>query len=172
MVYVFGKAITDETLRAKPEYQGKAITLNDRAREALIMKNSEDRDVMVRQQVEKLMEKVGVRVFTVCLIYNATGDTLTLVTYRDWSGHIGFTPYPPKIENGQFGVFLHVGDVDTSDASSVGAVVYRGKKMAGEDCDWMQAWTNKKSNRLILRSVKLTTGRLVMTESGTLSIIK
>ncbi|GMJ14225.1 hypothetical protein HRI_005091700 [Hibiscus trionum] len=44
--------------------------------------------------------------------------------------------------NGQWGVFLHVGD------ESAGAVVYRGKNKDGQDCDWMQAWRNTmKSNK-------------------------
>ena len=150
MVYVFGKAITNETLQAMTEYQGKTTTLKERAGVAMMMKNSEDKDVQVRQQVEKLMEKAGGREATICLIYNATGDTLTLVTYHDWSGQIGFTPYPPKIENGQWGVFLHVRNTATSDASSVGAVVYRGRNGAGEIRDWMQAWKNKKPNKVTL----------------------
>ncbi|XWS73933.1 hypothetical protein CRYUN_Cryun02cG0171800 [Craigia yunnanensis] len=147
MVYVFGKAITNETLNRMEEYYGKTTTLKERAGVAMMMKNSEDKDVQVRQQVEKLMEKTGGREATICLIYNATGDTLTLVTYHDWSGQIGFTPYPPKIENGQWGVFLHVRNAATSDASSVGAVVYRGRNVAGEIRDWMQAWKNKKPNK-------------------------
>ncbi|XVF05200.1 hypothetical protein REPUB_Repub05bG0151400 [Reevesia pubescens] len=147
MVYVFGKPITDETLKAMVEYHGKTITLEDKARVALMMKNSQDEDVKVRQQVEKLMEKEGAGVTTVCLIYNATGDTLTLVSHHDWSGQIGFTPYPPRIENGQWGMFLHVNDSAKSDAASAGAVVYRGKNRNGKDRDWMQAWINKKPNK-------------------------
>ncbi|GMJ14226.1 hypothetical protein HRI_005091800 [Hibiscus trionum] len=102
MAYVFGNAVTDATLRAMPEFQGKKIALQDKARVALTRKHSEDKDVLVRQQVEKLTANaVHNERTTICLVYNATGETLTLVTYQDWRGHVGSTPYPPLIGNGQ-----------------------------------------------------------------------
>ncbi|KAK8575917.1 hypothetical protein V6N13_032771 [Hibiscus sabdariffa] len=93
MAYVFGNAITDATLRAMPEFQGKKTTLQDKARVALTLKHSDGKDVTVREQVQNLT--AGGERTTICLIYNATGDTLTLVSYQDWSGRVGSSPYPP-----------------------------------------------------------------------------
>uniref|UniRef100_A0A8R7V9X7 Uncharacterized protein n=1 Tax=Triticum urartu TaxID=4572 RepID=A0A8R7V9X7_TRIUA len=73
-----------------------------------------------------------------CLIYNATGATLSLATYSDWHGHIYDTPYPSDIQNGQWGAFLHVHPRGAA-AGSAGAVVYRTKLPSGDDgsCDWL-----------------------------------
>ncbi|KAL4369385.1 hypothetical protein GQ457_05G035340 [Hibiscus cannabinus] len=146
MAYVFGNAVTDATLRAMPEFQGKKTTLQDKARVALTLKHSDGKDVAVREQVQNLT--AGGERTTICLIYNATGDTLTLVNYQDWIGHVGSSPYPPLIGNGQWGVFLHVGD-ESAAYSSAGAVFYRGKNKDGQDRDWMQAWSNtRKANKV------------------------
>ncbi|XVF69143.1 hypothetical protein PTKIN_Ptkin11bG0057200 [Pterospermum kingtungense] len=143
MECAIGDPITDETLQEMKEYKGKSITLKERARVALKMKSS--RQVQLRKLVEKLKEQAGGVGGTVCLIYNATGDDLNLITSRDWSGQFGFAPYPPIIENGQWGFFFH----EKEGNSSIGAVVYRGKTAAGEERDWMQAWRNQKPNKVI-----------------------
>ncbi|XP_060674531.1 23 kDa jasmonate-induced protein-like [Ziziphus jujuba] len=138
---VFGNPITTKTLEQMPEYIGKKITRTDRAHVAMNMKNAEGKDVKAREFVEDLKEKWGNGVSTLCVIYNATGDTIRHVGSNDWYGHIGDSPYPSEIANGQWGAFLHV---KTSGASSgsVAATVYRGLNEAGQVCDWMLSWYN------------------------------
>ncbi|KAK1295885.1 hypothetical protein QJS10_CPB15g02099 [Acorus calamus] len=138
---VFGNPITNSTLEGMPEYNGKTITRKDRAHVALNMKNAADKDVNARQYVENLKARWGTGVSTLCLLYNATGDTVTFVTSHDWHGHIGPAPYPTEIANGQWGGFLHVKTSGTATGSSA-AVVYHGKNGAGNGCDWMASWSN------------------------------
>ncbi|CAK9326820.1 unnamed protein product [Citrullus colocynthis] len=138
---VFGNPITNQTLEAMPEYEGKTITRRDRAHVALNMKNAEDKDKNAREYVENLKKRWGTGVSTLCLIYNATGDTITYVCEHDWHGHIGPGPYPIEIANGQWGGFLHVKTSGTATGSSA-AVVYRGLNNDGVHCDWMAAWSN------------------------------
>ncbi|KAK1296272.1 hypothetical protein QJS10_CPB15g02102 [Acorus calamus] len=138
---VFGNPITNSTLEGMPEYMDKPITRMDRARVALNMKNAAEKDVNARQYVENLKARWGTGVSTLCLLYNATGDTVTLVTSHDWHGHIGPAPYPTAIANGQWGGFLHVKTSGTATGSSA-CVVYRGKNGVGDGCDWMLAWSN------------------------------
>nr|XP_048318976.1 23 kDa jasmonate-induced protein-like [Ziziphus jujuba var. spinosa] len=140
---VFGNPVTDETLEGLPRYDGKQIGPIDRARVALNWKNAEGKDVRALQHAENLMEKCGVDVATLCLIYNATGGTVEYSGHKDWEGHLGAAPYPIMIENGQWGVFLHLQNPG-SDAGCVGAVVYRGTNAENEDCDWMLAWRLRK----------------------------
>lgn len=63
------------------------------------------------------------------------------VTDHSWHGHIGPGPYPTRIENGQWGGFLHVKTSGTATGSSA-AVVYRGVNNNDQHCDWMAAWSN------------------------------
>ncbi|XP_072973032.1 23 kDa jasmonate-induced protein-like [Typha angustifolia] len=144
---VFGTPITTKTLERMSEYIGKTITRKDRAKVALDMKNAESKDVNARQFVEQLKERYGNGVATLCVIYNATGDPLTYITSHDYFGHIWHSPYPYKIENGQWGAFLH-GKVAGATSGSNATVVYRGMNQAGNHCDWMLAWDNP-WNRII-----------------------
>ncbi|CAL5324157.1 unnamed protein product [Camellia sinensis] len=137
---VFGIPITDATLRVIPEYERRAR--KDRAHVALEMKKAENKDVIAREYVENLKRQWGTGVSTLCLVYNATGGTVTFVTHHDYWGHIGeAAPYPVEIANGQWGAFLHVKTTGTATGSTA-AVVYRGKNEDGADCDWMFAWSN------------------------------
>ncbi|KAA0038316.1 23 kDa jasmonate-induced protein-like [Cucumis melo var. makuwa] len=138
---VFGNPITNSTLQAMPEYEGKTITRRDRAYVAFNMKNAQNKDRSARDHVEKLREEWGHGVATLCLIYNATGDTITFVCEHSWHGHIGSGPYPSEIANGQWGAFLHV-KTAVVPSGSAGACVYRGLNNYGEVCDWMVAWSN------------------------------
>lgn len=140
-VNVFGTPITDLTLKGMSEYIGKKITRRDRAYVALKMKNSQEKDVNAQKYVENLKRQWGVGVSTLCLVYNATGDTITYVSSVDWYGHIGPSPYPVKIENGQWGAFLHVKNSGQA-TGSCAAVVYRGLNGDGDGCDWMFGWAN------------------------------
>ncbi|CAK9327853.1 unnamed protein product [Citrullus colocynthis] len=60
-----------------PEYEGRTITRRDRAHVAFNMKNAEDKDRNAREYVENLKKRWGTGVSALCLIYNATGDTIT-----------------------------------------------------------------------------------------------
>ncbi|XP_052205204.1 23 kDa jasmonate-induced protein-like [Diospyros lotus] len=138
---VFGKPITDKTLRGMEEYENYTVTHWDRARVALEEKNEGDKDTKARQYVEKLRQEWGNRACTLCLIYNATGGNVVLVTTHDIYGRIGHAPYPIMIENGQWGAFLH-GRTPQEYPGSSAAVVYRGKNKEELPCDWMLAWSN------------------------------
>ncbi|GMJ01933.1 hypothetical protein HRI_003862500 [Hibiscus trionum] len=85
MAYVFGNAITDAILHAMPEFQGKKITLQDKYRVSLRLKHVEDKDVMVRQQVEKLLEKAvdsGWGVFVHIGNQTSSNSLTRVVVYR------------------------------------------------------------------------------------------
>ena len=138
---VFGNPITNSTLQAMPDYEGKVITRRDRAYVALNMKNAQGKDKDAQDYVEKLREEWGSGVATLCLIYNATGDTIKFVCEYSWHGHIGPSPYPSEIENGQWGAFLHV-KTAVVPSGSAASCVYRGQNNNGQLCDWMVAWSN------------------------------
>ncbi|XP_038880403.1 23 kDa jasmonate-induced protein-like [Benincasa hispida] len=138
---VFGNPITNSTLEAMPEYEGKTITRQDRAHVALNMKNAQGKDKAAQDYVENLRIKWGDGVATLCVVYNATGDTIKFVCEYSWHGHIGSSPYPYEIANGQWGAFLHV-KTAYGMAGSAGAVVYRGLNNFDTSCDWMVAWSN------------------------------
>ncbi|KAH7515064.1 hypothetical protein FEM48_Zijuj11G0156400 [Ziziphus jujuba var. spinosa] len=99
---VFGNPITNQTLEAMPKYQGKETTAVHKAYEAPIMKNIDNEDVNARKFVESLKPKYNVVVTTTCLICIATGKRLTFVGSNDWQGHVGDSPYPLLLENGQW----------------------------------------------------------------------
>ncbi|ONK72092.1 uncharacterized protein A4U43_C04F15630 [Asparagus officinalis] len=138
---VFGNPITDETLKAMTKYIGKKITRCDRAHEALNMIYAESKNVNALQFAEKLKEQYGNGVSTLCVVYNATGDPITLISTHDWHGHLWKAPVPQALANGQWGAFLHVHPTLGMTGSSA-AVVYRGKNDAGEYQDFMLSWVN------------------------------
>nr|XP_043615399.1 23 kDa jasmonate-induced protein-like [Erigeron canadensis] len=76
---------------------------------------------------------------TLCLLYNATGETLAYMTSRNWCGDIGPSPYPTIILNGQWGAYLHTKTGKTSGCAA--AVVYRGKYSDNAFCDYMITWS-------------------------------
>ncbi|XP_015866550.3 23 kDa jasmonate-induced protein [Ziziphus jujuba] len=85
---VFGIPITNQTLEAMPKHQGKEITATDRAYEALIMKNADNKDVNARKFVESLKPK-----------YSA-GAFLHVHNIPSFAGSIGATIYRGQDENG------------------------------------------------------------------------
>ncbi|CAL5093511.1 unnamed protein product [Urochloa decumbens] len=133
---VFGTPITVETLQA---IGLTAPTQKDVADYAMKMMNAGGKDTNAQNFVDNLKKKCGDAYSTECLIYNATGTTLYLDTYHDWHGHIYTSPYPPVIQNGQWGAYLHVCGFLVG---SAGAVVYRSKVPSGGDlCDWLFSWS-------------------------------
>ncbi|KAH7533573.1 hypothetical protein FEM48_Zijuj04G0145700 [Ziziphus jujuba var. spinosa] len=150
---VFGNPITNETLKAMPEYANKeTITGEDRAQVALNL-----RDNVVKFAEELLEQSFGPGdVKTIGIIYNATGHTLKYTFNHDWCGHVDKS-YPKEIENGQFATFLHVGDhpkgfaLCTSPKESIGAVAYFANNgLRGGFCNWIFAWYNveNKENKI------------------------
>uniref|UniRef100_A0ACD5VKA7 Uncharacterized protein n=1 Tax=Avena sativa TaxID=4498 RepID=A0ACD5VKA7_AVESA len=99
------------------------------------MINASGKDLDAQKFVDNLKDRYGNGISTKCLIYNATGKTLSLQTYNDWTGHIYDSPYPSDILNGQWGAFLHVHPAGSL-VGSFGAVVYR---ITGV-CDLMFGW--------------------------------
>ncbi|KAG2440984.1 hypothetical protein HXX76_003837 [Chlamydomonas incerta] len=139
---VFGIPIDDEYLSSLPEYSDKKeISQLDRAKEALRLKNSQEKDTDVQRYLDNLKAEYGNGVSTKVAFYNATGATLELVTTKDWHGHIGQSPVPLTVYNGQWAGFLHV-KTGGAAVGSTGAVVYRGLGLDGNNHDWMFIWSN------------------------------
>ncbi|KAH7510827.1 hypothetical protein FEM48_ZijujUnG0081400 [Ziziphus jujuba var. spinosa] len=139
---VFSNPIRNQTLKAMPEYQDKeVITPVDKAYVALMMKDADNKSENARKFVEGLKPKYGAALIsTLRFIYNATGNRLTFVGYRDWEGHIGDSPYPLLLENGQWGAFLHVHH------GSFAATIYCGQDENGDAFDWILSWYNPRND--------------------------
>ncbi|KAA0869744.1 hypothetical protein EYC94_26240, partial [Enterobacter hormaechei] len=139
----FGVPITDETLKAMSRYKGKTITQEDRAREAMRLIHSEDKNLSALNHTLTLKSSYGDGVSTLCLLYNATGDTLEIVDDQkmDWLGGNVYKEEPPRsFDNGQWLAFLHAHP--TSEAYGCEpAWVYRGKNIKGDVRDFMVAWS-------------------------------
>ncbi|XP_057979365.1 23 kDa jasmonate-induced protein-like [Malania oleifera] len=138
---VFGTPITTQTLQDMPEYWGKPITAADRAKVARDRESADGKAVAAKKHVDDLKSQWGTGVSTKCMVYNATGDTVTLVASHDYHGHIGPSPYPLQIANGQWGAFLHVKSTGSATGSSA-CIAYRGKNNAGEEHEWLVGWSN------------------------------
>jgi hypothetical protein len=138
----FGVPITDETLKAMSRYKGKTITQEDRAREAMRLINSEDKNLNALNHALTLKSSYGDGVSTLCLLYNATGDALEIVDdqKKDWSGYVYKEEPPRSFDNGQWLAFLH----KHPEPQAIGceaARVYRGKNIKGDVRDFLVAWS-------------------------------
>lgn len=138
---VFGEPITEATLMEMPQYTGRMVTRRNLAQVALDRKNFAGKDAEAVKCAEELKNKWGRGTATMCLLYNATGGTITLSDHHDWYGHVASTPYPAELANGQWGVFLHVRPTLLAQGS-VGAVMYRGRNSDESICYWIMAWNN------------------------------
>ncbi|KAL2906709.1 23 kDa jasmonate-induced protein [Bienertia sinuspersici] len=137
---VFGTPVTDAMLRKMPEYQGKnSISQQDRAKVALDKVNAEGKSLDARNLLEKLQTRFGGTdlVSTMCLIYNATGASMTFVIAQDWKGRLCESAYPVIIANGQWGVFLH-GQYygGSSEKCSRAGIVYSALNNEGTEKHW------------------------------------
>ncbi|CAN6270588.1 unnamed protein product [Urochloa humidicola] len=136
---VFGVPISESSVILSEEYK-EPITQKDIADYTMKMINDGGKDSEAQLYVDYLKKRNGPGISAKCLIYNATGTTLNLDTYKDWHGHIYDTPYPAVIQNGQWGAFLHVNT--TLVAGSAGAVVYRSDiPSSTSKCDWLFSWS-------------------------------
>lgn len=98
--------------------------------------------VMLEPTAQSHLTKKKKNCSALCLIYNATGDTLELVENQDWSGYAYKEEPPLSFENGQWLAFLHVYPHAQPHwpSGSEGARVYRGKNINGEVTDFLVAW--------------------------------
>ncbi|KAJ1265839.1 hypothetical protein BS78_08G105000 [Paspalum vaginatum] len=137
----FGEVVDNSKLDELARYAGKPKTQEDRARLAWALITDGDKKGMATRYVDVLKAMYGNGQSTLCLVYNATGDTLHYVASHDWYGYIGSrVGYPAEIGNGQWAAFHHV-HRQGEPSGSVGAVVYRGKKKDGQPQDYMLAWS-------------------------------
>lgn len=133
----FGNPIGDETLEQMSGYRGKKITQQDRAREAMRLIHSEEKNLKALQHALELKSSWGKGASAMVLIYNATGGTLKMEGQMDWNGRTHHDHPPLSFENGQWVSFLHVGGLElTSEA----ARVYRGCNVSGQVRDYVIAW--------------------------------
>lgn len=140
MANCFGDVVDNYKLDTMPRYVGRKKTQEDRAREASLLINEDDKTGKASKYVSDLKAWYGNGVTTLCLIYNQTGDTLRYVADADWFGYMGPTPYPTEIGNGQWASFLHVKKTSASSGSMAG-LVYRGKDRNGCERDLMLGWS-------------------------------
>uniref|UniRef100_A0A7C9DCB8 Uncharacterized protein n=2 Tax=Opuntia streptacantha TaxID=393608 RepID=A0A7C9DCB8_OPUST len=138
----FGTPITDETLKAMPQYIGKDITQEDRAREAMRLIHAEDKNINALSHAVDLKHDYGNGVSTLCLIYNATGGPLQLVDKNDWYGQVYKEEPPRSFDNGQWLAFLHVHPTSQAIGSEA-ARVLRGSTVDGDVRDYMVAWCTR-----------------------------
>ncbi|WOG95425.1 hypothetical protein DCAR_0414744 [Daucus carota subsp. sativus] len=141
MANPFGQLVDDRKLDTMSDYVGKAKTQEDRAREAMRLINEHDKNGKARRYVDGLKTEYGNGATTLCMVYNATGETLYYNTSRDWYGFIGRTPYPFEIGNGQWASFLHVKKTSAASGSEA-ALVFRGKNASGQNRDFCLAWSS------------------------------
>ncbi|XP_021749349.1 23 kDa jasmonate-induced protein-like [Chenopodium quinoa] len=139
MANPFGQVVDDDKLDEMPRYVDEFKSQEDRAREAMNLINEYDKNVKARKYVDGVKSDYGNGASTLCMIYNATGETLYYSTSKDWYGYIGRTPYPFEIGNGQWASFLHVHKTSASSGSEA-AVVFRGKNKSGQSRDFLVAW--------------------------------
>ncbi|XP_057957971.1 23 kDa jasmonate-induced protein-like [Malania oleifera] len=136
---VFGTPITDDYIKGLPGAPND-ITAAVRAQYAMDYINDGSKNVDAQTYVDNLKSQYGNGITCRVVFYNATGGTLSYVTDHDYHGHIGAAPYPLKLQNGQWGAFLHVHPTGAMVGSSA-AAVYGGVNGSGEGRDWMMAWS-------------------------------
>lgn len=146
---VFGTPITDETLatggadmRSPPANDNS--TPVERARTALNAINWGGKRNIALRYVHELKKRYGDGISTLCIVYNATGNYVTLDSSHTWYGYLYKDPYPTILGNGQWGAIMHV-KPDwpniTLDGSSAG-VIYKGQNAEGREHDYLISWSN------------------------------
>ncbi|CAH1430130.1 unnamed protein product [Lactuca virosa] len=133
---IFGEPIGNKTLaqmRLNP-------TRENKARIGYKMMNEGNKYDNALRFVKDLKAQWGNGITCLCMLYNATGETLTYAASRNWFGDIGPSPYPTFILNGQWGAYLHT-KTPRVPSGSQAAVVYRGKYSDNASCDRMITWS-------------------------------
>jgi hypothetical protein len=141
MANCFGEVVDNYKLDQMVRYVGKPKTPEDRAREAWNLMNEDKKNEKAYRYVHGVQAWYDeAELSTLCVVYNATGDTLYYVTDHDWCGNLGRTPYPTEIGNGQWAAFHHM-HPSSLRAGSQAAVMYRAKNRDGIDLDCVLAWS-------------------------------
>nr|XP_043613809.1 23 kDa jasmonate-induced protein-like [Erigeron canadensis] len=133
---IFGEPIRSKAMLEK----GLNPTRENKAQVAYKLMNQGNKYDIALRFVRGLKAQWGNGITALCLLYNATGETLTYTTSRNWFGDIGPSPYPAVILNGQWGAYLHT-KTPKVPSGSVAAVVYRGKYSDNAFCDYMITWS-------------------------------
>ncbi|GKC87727.1 hypothetical protein Tco_1148376 [Tanacetum coccineum] len=107
---VFGKPVTEGTRLERAATARKDPNADNKRDEAI---------AYVRNQ----KAKSGDGVSTLCIFYNATGETLYYDQEHSWYGRV-WDLYPMEVQNGQWGAFLHVKNASTT-SGSMAFVTYR-----------------------------------------------
>ncbi|KAK9063095.1 hypothetical protein SSX86_016965 [Deinandra increscens subsp. villosa] len=135
---VFGTPITKKMMIKR----GLHTTREIRAQVAFDTRNADNKYDNALRFVKDLKDQWGDEISMLCLIYNATGETLTHIKRHNWFGDIGPSPVTKVILNGQWGAYVHP-KVPLVSSGSAGAEVYRGKyrdSVHGAFCDHMISW--------------------------------
>ncbi|XP_047055494.1 23 kDa jasmonate-induced protein-like [Lolium rigidum] len=140
MSNTFGLAITAETVRAMGRYDHKdTIDQVDCAREAMRLIHAEDKNLDALAYAWDLKGMYGNGKTSIVLVYNATGDRLTLGDGRDWSGRIYGRQPPRDFQNGQWIAFLHVRSPSNPNELQA-ARVFRGRNVDGRAREFLVSW--------------------------------
>lgn len=123
---IIGMSITEDIIRQDPRYVKKdKIELSDISTYTIERKFIKDAEAL--QKVNATKAEYGNGVSALVRIYNACGESISLIDQHDWHGHIWKYPYDQLIQNGQWSVFLHVHSGGAM-VGACGAVVYRASK--------------------------------------------
>nr|XP_043613743.1 23 kDa jasmonate-induced protein-like [Erigeron canadensis] len=114
-------------------------TKSERAAKANEDPNKDGKRDQALAYVKKEKEKYGDGVSTLSIFYNATGDTLFYAEDHSKSGKI-YDSYPVKVQNGQWGGYLHTKEPVVVASGSEAFVVYRGKYNDTDFCKQLIAW--------------------------------
>nr|XP_043611105.1 23 kDa jasmonate-induced protein-like [Erigeron canadensis] len=114
---------------------------SDRAYKALEDNNLDGKRDQAIQYVKHEQQKFAAQGGVLCtltIFYNATGETLFYEEDHSKYGKI-YDSYPARIQNGQWGAFLHIKRA-AAPTGSEGYVVYRGKCNSTDFCKQLIAW--------------------------------
>ena len=107
---VFGKPVTEGTRLERAAAARKDQNADNKRDEAIAY-------------VRKQKTNSGNGVSTLCIFYNATGETLDYDQENSWYGRV-WDLYPLEVQNGQWGAFLHVKNASAA-TGSMAYVIYR-----------------------------------------------
>jgi hypothetical protein len=125
MIIGSATAITEDIVCQDPRYVNKQPTLS--AISAYTLEQWSVSSTEALQKVNAMKEEYGSGISALVRIYNASSETVSLVTTRDWHGHIWKYPVDTPIQNGQWSVFLHV-HASGCAVGACGAAVYQASQ--------------------------------------------
>ncbi|ONI22248.1 hypothetical protein PRUPE_2G116900 [Prunus persica] len=107
------------------------------------MKNAGDKDLNAVTFVENLKQQHGDGISTRCLIYNATGETLTYAITRTGVDKLDPPPTLHSLQTGSGVPFCNVQKLGKPEGS-VATVVYKGTNKDGQVHGRLLAWSNNR----------------------------